>query len=76
MCRECPEELREAISGLIFAASRFGEFPELQQLRDIFTSRYGKDFTVQCVELSKNCGVHPKVYIVFNYSIENIYKMN
>ncbi|XP_019154683.1 PREDICTED: uncharacterized protein LOC109151214 [Ipomoea nil] len=58
---ECPEELREGISGLIFAASRFGEFPELQQLRHIFASRFGQEFTVQCVELRKNCGVHPKM---------------
>ncbi|MCD7456255.1 hypothetical protein HAX54_031036 [Datura stramonium] len=39
---ECPEELAEAISSLIFAASRWGEFPELHELREIFTSRYGE----------------------------------
>ncbi|XP_031116758.1 uncharacterized protein LOC116020422 [Ipomoea triloba] len=58
---ECPEELREGISGLIFAASRFGDFPELQQLRHIFASTFGQEFTLQCVELSKSCGVHPKM---------------
>lgn len=59
--RECPEELKEAISSLIFAASRCGEFPELQQIRALFTSRYGKEFTSRAVELRNNCGVNPKM---------------
>lgn len=59
--RECPEELKEAISSLIFAASRCGEFPELQQMRALFTSRYGKEFTSRAVELRNNCGVNPKM---------------
>ncbi|RRT54590.1 hypothetical protein BHE74_00015656 [Ensete ventricosum] len=37
--RECPEELREAISSLVFAASRCAELPELDKARDIFSSR-------------------------------------
>lgn len=60
-CRVCPEELKEAISSLIYAASRCGEFPELQELRVIFTSRFGKEFTARAVELRNNCGVNPKV---------------
>ncbi|PIN21819.1 hypothetical protein CDL12_05480 [Handroanthus impetiginosus] len=36
--RECPDELKEAISSLIFASARCGEFPELQKLRAFFTS--------------------------------------
>ncbi|OIT39976.1 PREDICTED: uncharacterized protein LOC109237401 [Nicotiana attenuata] len=58
---ECPEELAEAVSSLIFAASRWGEFPELHELRDIFTSRYGNEFAAQCVDLRNNCSVHPKM---------------
>lgn len=57
----CPEELKEAISGLIFAASRCGEFPELQEIRSVFTSRFGKEFTARAVELRNNCGVNPKM---------------
>lgn len=59
--RECPEELAEAISSLIYAASRWGEFPELHELREVFTSRYGNEFAAQCVELRNNCSVQPKV---------------
>ncbi|XP_059288455.1 uncharacterized protein LOC132041775 [Lycium ferocissimum] len=57
----CPEELKEAISSLIYAATRCGEFPELQELRAIFTSRFGKEFTARAVELRNNCGVDPKM---------------
>nr|GMD80451.1 Spindle pole body protein [Ipomoea batatas] len=57
----CPDELREAISSLIFAATRCGEFPELQELRAIFTAKFGKEFTARAVELRNNCGVNPKM---------------
>ncbi|GFZ04154.1 hypothetical protein Acr_16g0007780 [Actinidia rufa] len=39
--RECPEECKEAISSLIFAAARFADLPELRDLRSIFTDRFG-----------------------------------
>lgn len=57
--RECPEELKEAVSGLIFAASRCGDFPELHEIKSIFTTRFGKEFTARAVELRNNCGVSP-----------------
>ncbi|XWS16361.1 hypothetical protein CRYUN_Cryun34aG0079200 [Craigia yunnanensis] len=38
---ECPEECREAIPSLIYAAARFADLPELRDLRAIFTERYG-----------------------------------
>ncbi|KAK4357590.1 hypothetical protein RND71_023200 [Anisodus tanguticus] len=57
----CPDELKEAISSLIYAATRCGEFPELQELRAIFTSRFGKEFAARAVELRNNCGVDPKL---------------
>ncbi|XP_065633235.1 uncharacterized protein LOC112006440 isoform X2 [Quercus suber] len=38
---ECPEECKEAISSLIYAAARFSDLPELRELRTIFTERYG-----------------------------------
>ncbi|CAA2987268.1 Spindle pole body [Olea europaea subsp. europaea] len=40
--RECPEECREAVSSLMFAAARFGDLPELRELRTIFSERFGK----------------------------------
>ncbi|KAJ6371071.1 hypothetical protein OIU77_001559 [Salix suchowensis] len=55
--RECPDELKEAVSSLIFASSRCGEFPELQEIRGIFASRFGKEFAAGAVELRSNCGI-------------------
>ncbi|GER29873.1 regulator of Vps4 activity in the MVB pathway protein [Striga asiatica] len=57
----CPEELKEAVSTLIYVASRSGEFPELQQIRSIFTSHFGREFAARAVELRNNCGVNPKI---------------
>lgn len=59
--KECPEELKEAISSLIYACSRCGEFPELHDIRAIFTSRFGKEFVSRAVQLRNNCGVNPKL---------------
>jgi hypothetical protein len=60
--RECPDELKEAISGLIYAASRVGDFPELQEIRSTLTSRFGKEFAARAIDLRNNCGVNLKVY--------------
>jgi hypothetical protein len=38
--RECPEDCREAISSLMFAASGFSELPELRELRQMFHEKY------------------------------------
>ncbi|GAV59193.1 Ist1 domain-containing protein [Cephalotus follicularis] len=59
--RECPDELKEAISSLLFAASRCGDFPELQEIRVLFTSRYGKEFAARAIELRNNCGVNHRM---------------
>ncbi|CAL9192866.1 uncharacterized protein LOC103988932 isoform X2 [Musa acuminata AAA Group] len=59
--KECPEELREAISSLVFAASRCAELPELKKARGIFSSRYGKELVSAAVELRNNCCVDPKM---------------
>uniref|UniRef100_A0A6N2KVH3 IST1-like protein n=1 Tax=Salix viminalis TaxID=40686 RepID=A0A6N2KVH3_SALVM len=64
--KECPDELKEAVSSLIFASSRCGECPELQEIRGIFTSRFGKEFAAGAVELRSNCGVNS--YIIENLS--------
>lgn len=61
VCRECPEELKEAISGLIFASSRCGDFPELVEIRSVITSRFGKECTAKAIELRNNCAVSSMV---------------
>ncbi|CAH8337049.1 unnamed protein product [Eruca vesicaria subsp. sativa] len=38
---KCPEECREAISSLVYAAARVSEVPELRDLRSLFADRYG-----------------------------------
>ncbi|GAA0187253.1 hypothetical protein LIER_34541 [Lithospermum erythrorhizon] len=59
--KECPDELKEAISSLIYTATRCGEFPELQDLCSVFSSRFGKEFVDRAAELRNNCGVSPKI---------------
>ncbi|VFQ85507.1 unnamed protein product [Cuscuta campestris] len=59
--KDCPEEMKEAISSLIFAATRCGDFPELVELRSLFSAKYGKGFVSRAVDLRNNCGVNPKV---------------
>ncbi|CAB4295591.1 unnamed protein product [Prunus armeniaca] len=56
--RVCPDELREATSSLLYAASRCGDFPELQEIRTVLTSRFGKEFTARAIEVRNNCGVN------------------
>ncbi|CAA7025791.1 unnamed protein product [Microthlaspi erraticum] len=37
---KCPEECREAIASLVYAAARVSEVPELRDLRSLFAERY------------------------------------
>ncbi|CAN6991321.1 hypothetical protein BRARA_A03133 [Brassica rapa] len=46
-----PEETKEAMAGLIFAASRIGELKELQIIRSLFVQRFGLGFDKDCVDL-------------------------
>lgn len=39
-CSKCPEECREAIASLVYAAARVSEVPELRDLRSLFAERY------------------------------------
>ncbi|XP_065880477.1 uncharacterized protein [Euphorbia lathyris] len=59
--RICPDELKEAISGLLYASSRCGDFPELQEIRTVLTAHYGKEFAARAIELRNHCGVCPKL---------------
>lgn len=56
--RECPADLKEGISSLIFAAPRCSEIPELAAIRKLFEKKYGKDFVAAAIELRPNCGVN------------------
>lgn len=59
----CPEELEEAVSSLIYASTRCGEFPELQEIRAMFTSCFGKEFVARGAELRNNCKVNTKMVV-------------
>ncbi|XP_010103795.2 uncharacterized protein LOC21392006 [Morus notabilis] len=61
--RECPDELKEAISSLIFAASKCGEMQDLEKISSMFVKRYGKEFASNAVVLCNNCGVSPKIVL-------------
>ncbi|KAE9600483.1 hypothetical protein Lal_00045884 [Lupinus albus] len=38
--RECPDECKEAIPSLIYAAARFSDLPELRDLRTLFAEKF------------------------------------
>ncbi|KAI3760795.1 hypothetical protein L1987_51194 [Smallanthus sonchifolius] len=56
--RECPLDLKEAISSLCFAAPRCADLPELIQVQMAFASKYGKEFAAAATELMPECGVN------------------
>ncbi|XP_022139637.1 uncharacterized protein LOC111010490 [Momordica charantia] len=56
--RECPDELKEAASGVVYAASRCRDFPELEEIKSVLTSRFGREFSGRAVELRNNSGVN------------------
>ncbi|TVU45442.1 hypothetical protein EJB05_04929, partial [Eragrostis curvula] len=59
--RECPEELREAAAGLVYAAARCGDLPELQEVRNLFAAKFGRDFVAAASDLRSGCGVNAKI---------------
>lgn len=56
--RECPLDLKEAISSVCFAAPRCADLPELLQVQMLFASKYGKEFVAAATELMPDCGVN------------------
>ncbi|KAM1113896.1 hypothetical protein FF1_046566 [Malus domestica] len=38
---ECPEECKEAVRSIMYAAARFADLPELRELRTLFSEKYG-----------------------------------
>ncbi|KAI3465081.1 hypothetical protein Pfo_021744 [Paulownia fortunei] len=56
--RECPLDLKEAISSVCFAAPRCADLPELLQVQLLFAGKYGKEFVSAATELMPECGVN------------------
>ncbi|KAL8188753.1 hypothetical protein R6Q57_029773 [Mikania cordata] len=49
--KDCPNDINEAISSLIFASARCGELPELLRIRKLFRKRYGERFEARALGL-------------------------
>ncbi|ETW03863.1 hypothetical protein H310_05213 [Aphanomyces invadans] len=74
--RECPYDMREAVCTLIWAATRT-EIPELAEVKNQLTKKYGQDFTAAAMRNVDGCVnervIHklsvqpPNAYLVINY---------
>lgn len=62
-----PIDVGEAISSLVFAASRCGELPELHLLRNLFKQRFGSEFDRVNVELHPGNLVNCQMKQYLNY---------
>ncbi|KAE9588548.1 hypothetical protein Lal_00002819 [Lupinus albus] len=49
--KDCPNDINEAVSSLIFASARCGDLPELCAIRKLFRKRYGDKFVTTAIEL-------------------------
>ncbi|ONI08590.1 hypothetical protein PRUPE_5G187400 [Prunus persica] len=49
--KDCPNDINEAVSSLIYASARCGDLPELRVIRKLFGERYGQKFAVTALEL-------------------------
>ncbi|XP_023762785.1 uncharacterized protein LOC111911234 [Lactuca sativa] len=56
--RECPLELKEAVASIIFASPRCSDLPDLLTVRNLFTTKYGKDFISAASELRPDTSVN------------------
>lgn len=56
--RECPLELKEAVASIIFAAPRCSDLPDLLTVRNLFTTKYGKEFISAASELRPDTSVN------------------
>ncbi|KAJ4847927.1 hypothetical protein Tsubulata_031370 [Turnera subulata] len=56
--KECPTELREAIASIIFAAPRCSEVSDLLTIKNLFVTKYGKEFVLAASELRPDSGVN------------------
>ncbi|XP_031108038.1 uncharacterized protein LOC116012603 isoform X1 [Ipomoea triloba] len=55
--KNCPIDLKEAITSVVFASPRCGDIPELIDVRKHFKVKYGNEFITGAVELRPDCGV-------------------
>lgn len=60
--RDCPDDINEAVSSLIFASARCGDIPELRVIRKLFEQRYGHKFATAAVELYPGNLVNNQVF--------------
>ncbi|PIA64430.1 hypothetical protein AQUCO_00100127v1 [Aquilegia coerulea] len=56
--KNCPIDLKESVSSIIFASPRCADIPELLDVRKHFSTKYGKDFITGALELRPECGVN------------------
>uniref|UniRef100_A0A5B6Z968 Uncharacterized protein n=1 Tax=Davidia involucrata TaxID=16924 RepID=A0A5B6Z968_DAVIN len=56
--KNCPIDLKEAITSVVFASPRCADITELLDVRKHFTAKYGKEFISAAVELRPDCGVN------------------
>ncbi|KAM1187857.1 hypothetical protein ACFX2J_023735 [Malus domestica] len=49
--KDCPNDINEAVSSLIYASARCGDLPELRRIRKLFGERYGQKFKMSALEL-------------------------
>ncbi|XP_031272891.1 uncharacterized protein LOC116131383 [Pistacia vera] len=65
--KDCPNDINEAVSTLIYASSRCGDLPELCKIRKLFEERYGQRFALASAELFSgnlvNCQIKEKLCI-------------
>lgn len=71
--RDCPEECKEAVASLIYAAARFADLPELRDLRAMFTEKYGnslESFTSKEVNM---CALFLLIYDIHSFTPRSKY---
>ncbi|KAK9063734.1 hypothetical protein SSX86_017606 [Deinandra increscens subsp. villosa] len=56
--RECPLDLKEAVASIIFAAPRCSDLPDLLTVRNLFGTKYGKEFILAASELRPDTSVN------------------
>lgn len=75
-CSKLAYEVVEAVSSLVFAASRCGELPELNRIRSLFRKHFGNEFERVNVELQPGNFVNSQIkYNLGNNSISDDLKL-
>lgn len=71
--RDCPNDINEAVSTLIYASAWCGDLPELRKIQKLFGERYGRKFVKAAVELYHgtlvNCQVSKSQFSCLNKQI-------